>query len=592
MERAARRFASWVLGLHLLGLLALVLIVIYVSFELYSNTRRQAMEQMRIRQELLAGQAARGIEEFYRSVLEDMELQRRAPVGTVSEEVMRALIWEQLRGRASQLIEVDAATVTPIARFSDETEFAMDELLKSAAEWLRTVKAPAVSHAIPVKGKSSVLIAMPTSGPSANRLLMAVVPLRAVESRFLNTLNEPQSMSATLVDDRVRVLSADAPGLVGTDMTSAASDPRIREVANEFMQQGQRGTREFLEPMTVAGVKLEPALATMQPVVMPDGKRWWLAVSSGLAAVDNAVRQFLRRTVAIAGLIVLGGTAVLVSTSTQIIRERLRLERVQREALTRELDQAREIQLMWLPERQETEVALDVSAVNRPASHISGDFYNWFELPDGRTCVVIGDVTGHGLPAAFLMATTQLLVRTSIIRLQDPGRSMREVNRQLCQHVFSGQFVTLLILVIDPARGSIELATAGHPAPIAGTDGEYAPLKVDPELVLAIDRDVSYTTQRFELPLDASVLLYTDGVTDVENVAGDRLDPSGLQTSLFGRFSSAKTIVESVLDRVDEFRGTVEPKDDLTLVAIRFAKTPAGGNESHPQAVALAAKPT
>ena len=169
MERAARRFASWVLGLHLLGLLALVLIVIFVSFELYSSTRRQAMEQLRIRQELLAGQAARGIEEFYRSVLEDMELQRRAPVDTVAPDVMRSLIWEQLRGRGSQLMEIDAATLTPISKFSDEAEVSSDELLQLAAEWLKTVEAPAVSHAIPIKGKSSVLIAMPTAGQPAKR---------------------------------------------------------------------------------------------------------------------------------------------------------------------------------------------------------------------------------------------------------------------------------------------------------------------------------------------------------------------------------------------------------------------------------------
>src|SRR5262249_15515796 len=150
-------------------------------------------------------------------------------------------------------------------------------------------------------------------------------------------------------------------------------------------------------------------------------------------------------------------TIILVSNSTQAIRGRLRLARVQRETLERELEQARQIQLMWLPEQQQIHVPLDIAAANRPASHVSGDFYNWFELHDGRVCVVIGDVTGHGLPAAFLMSTTQLLVRTLMTRVADPGAALTEANRLLCTHVFSGQFVTLLVVVVDLKTSSIEL---------------------------------------------------------------------------------------------------------------------------------------
>ena len=101
-----------------------------------------------------------------------------------------------------------------------------------------------------------------------------------------------------------------------------------------------------------------------------------------------------------------------------------------------------------------------------PRAHISGDFYNFFELPDGRTAVVIGDVTGHGMSAAFLMATTQLLVRSTMERMEDPGKCLAEVNRLLCTQAFNGQFVTMQLLVIDPSRRTIELATAGHPAPL------------------------------------------------------------------------------------------------------------------------------
>ena len=103
--------------------------------------------------------------------------------------------------------------------------------------------------------------------------------------------------------------------------------------------------------------------------------------------------------------------------------------------LQREVSQAREIQLAWLPGAGSKVRAFDIAAANTPASQISGDFYNWFELPDGRVVVNIGDVTGHGIAAAFLMATTQLLVRTTMLRVGDPGRCLEEVNCQLCTWV-------------------------------------------------------------------------------------------------------------------------------------------------------------
>src|SRR4051812_1859402 len=108
MEKAARRFASWVLGMHFLVLALLVVIVILATAQVYSSARRQALDQLRVRQELLAAQSARGIGNFYRFILGDLELQRRAESGDLGEGAKRAagakvargvippLIWQQL----------------------------------------------------------------------------------------------------------------------------------------------------------------------------------------------------------------------------------------------------------------------------------------------------------------------------------------------------------------------------------------------------------------------------------------------------------------------------------------------------------------
>jgi sigma-B regulation protein RsbU (phosphoserine phosphatase) len=173
------------------------------------------------------------------------------------------------------------------------------------------------------------------------------------------------------------------------------------------------------------------------------------------------------------------------------------------------------------------------------------------------------------------MATTQLLVRAVIERVPDPGRCLRETNRLLCAHVFSGQFVTLLVMVIDPQRNTIELATAGHPAPLVGAGDAFEPLAVEPQLVLAVDHDVPYRTQRFELPPAASILLYTDGVTDVQAPDGQRLSDESLRKCIVGAFHRATDLVTTVLDAIDAFRAGREPADDLTLVAIQLQPKPA-----------------
>jgi sigma-B regulation protein RsbU (phosphoserine phosphatase) len=265
-------------------------------------------------------------------------------------------------------------------------------------------------------------------------------------------------------------------------------------------------------------------------------------------------------------------TAILMSTSVQMIRSRVRMERVKHEILTRELTQARKIQLAWLPRNEDDPPHIDLSAINKPASHISGDFYNWFELEGGKVCVVIGDVTGHGMAAAFLMATTQLLVRMVMPRAGTPGKCMEFINRQLCRQIFSGQFVTMLIIVIDRDHQKIEITTAGHPPPLLGAGGTFRPLRIEPQLVLGVDADTTYPTETFEIPDAAAMVLYTDGLVDAASPTGERYTAEGLQRALasVGEAGDAAALADRIVAAVDQFRGTRPLDDDLTLVTVQL----------------------
>jgi sigma-B regulation protein RsbU (phosphoserine phosphatase) len=182
----------------------------------------------------------------------------------------------------------------------------------------------------------------------------------------------------------------------------------------------------------------------------------------------------------------------------------------------------------------------------------------------------VGDVTGHGMAAAFLMATTQLLVRNTMVRLTDPGRCLEEVNRQLCVQVFNGQFVTMVVIILDLAKGLLQVGTAGHPAPLVADGESFQPLPLEPQLVLGVDRETKYMTENFTLTPGASLLLYTDGVVECPDFRDTRFGDERLRRTLYGRYETAKEMLSRVVTAVDEFRGGRMLDDDLTLVAVQL----------------------
>lgn len=295
-----------------------------------------------------------------------------------------------------------------------------------------------------------------------------------------------------------------------------------------------------------------------------------MVVASRLSEVDAIVSRLFHRAVLWAVFVAVSMTTILVSTAVGLIRNRARLDRIRHEMLDRELKQARDIQLAWLPQRRLKGAAVEVATVNHPASRISGDFYNFFDLPDGRTVVVIGDVTGHGMSAAFLMATTQLLVRTTMPQARDAGHCLEEINRQLCTQMFNGQFVTLLVMVLDPRHNRLEVAGAGHPYPLISDGESFQPLNLETNLVLGVEPDTAYGSQTFDLPAEATLLLYTDGVVDAESPTGERFGLDRLRRSLYGRPDGAQSVVDGVVKNVNRFRDDHPLCDDLTLVAIQL----------------------
>ncbi|HEY0007825.1 MAG TPA: PP2C family protein-serine/threonine phosphatase, partial [Tepidisphaeraceae bacterium] len=365
---------------------------------------------------------------------------------------------------------------------------------------------------------------IPLDDASADGLLL-IVPRHDRQQAFVTLLSAGPILGTSAVGPTARgttLLLLDEKTVVAGKMASGAEkgvaglvrDDASRTQINELVSKVVSGTI-LVEENDPAG----PSLLTLQIVeLLPDTRAsiaLWRPGEGEL--ISQAIRPVVWQLVSGAGLMVAAVAIVLSSTTLSLVRGRQRIEQLRLAMLKNDLEKARHIQLKWLPEPYLKSDCIEIAAENEPASHISGDFYNWFDLPQGeepqcrQTALIIGDVSGHGMPAAFLMATTQLIVRNTLPNLRDPGKCLTEVNRQLCSMVYNGQFVTMLIMVIDHDRNEIAIASAGQSPPLLRRDHQVRPLDVDPDLVAGVDDAVVYQSHHVKYCPGDSLLLYTDG---------------------------------------------------------------------------------
>jgi len=590
MEQSLRRFARRILLVHLALLVLLLGVVFFATWGVYRSARDQAFEQAQKQQNLLGSEAASGLKGYYDSIFSDLELLRpinpddedtedRIPVdetGVATGRNLSPLLAMQLNGRVAHLFRVDKGGKYDIRPFGKQATIpTVQELVERNHAWIDSLDKPTISPLEQFDDKQNdvvrgfILIGIPVR-PALRRgyVLVASVSARATARRFFEDVSRVSNSTALLIDDNHTIIAASNSNLIGRRI-NATTDPQVSAAVSSLAAQGDNGAERLTRPFAIGQEHFAPALLTNQPVTVLD-KQWTVIITSPLSNVDAVIRQLFGKALFWALFVALSMTAILVSTAVQLISNRARNERERHELLEKELKQAREIQLAWLPQKRPQTESLDIATVNHPASRISGDFYNWFDLPGGRTAVVIGDVTGHGMAAAFLMATTQLLVRNTLPQTMDPGRCLEEINRQLCTQVFNGQFVTLQILILDPQNERVEVGTAGHPPPLIGDGYSFQPLQLEPNLVLGVEKQSTYATETFDLSSTSTFVLYTDGVLDAEAPDGDRFGLTRFRESFAGRTDSAQGLVDATLAAIDAFRGRRPLADDLTLVAVQL----------------------
>ncbi len=242
-----------------------------------------------------------------------------------------------------------------------------------------------------------------------------------------------------------------------------------------------------------------------------------------------------------------------------------------RERIEQELRVARLIQQTFLPRSLPELPGYEVRAYYRPAREVGGDFYDFFDLDDGRLGLLVGDVTDKGVPAALVMATTRTVLRTIAPHLSSPGEVLRRANEALIADIPPNMFVTCFYAILDPKSGRLEYANAGHDLPCRcgawpGRDARELRARGMP---LGLMPGMDYEEKEVALQREESILFYSDGIVEAH---GPRREMFGFPRlrALAAEHADKASIVDSLLKEFHSFVGEGwEQEDDITILTLR-----------------------
>ncbi len=235
-----------------------------------------------------------------------------------------------------------------------------------------------------------------------------------------------------------------------------------------------------------------------------------------------------------------------------------------------ELSLAHSIQASFLPASIPQIPGWQLAATLEPARQIAGDFYDFIDLPEGRLGILIADVADKGLGSALYMALSSTLIRTFASQYhRDPALVLKTANQQILRNARANLFVTVFFGVLDPASGLLCYANAGHNPPYLFGQKNGLQVLNNTGMPLGVDEENEWGQNEVVISQGEILLMYTDGVTDAQNSAGEFIDRkiilSALQQNL-GK--SVPDVQKSILDKVHRFVGEAPRFDDLTLVII------------------------
>lgn len=337
-------------------------------------------------------------------------------------------------------------------------------------------------------------------------------------------------------------------GIVGIAMTDqrvirvddAANDPRVFKAADE---KSGWTTKALLAAPLLDGEECLGVIEFLNPAARP-----------AFTAEDERLTEYF------AGLV-----------AAAVGRVRAQAAALERAALQRDLDLARELQEGLLPlefPSPELSPAIDLFAALQPAKEVSGDLYDFFFIEPGKLCFVVGDVSGKGIAAGIFMAMTRTLVRAIARPGMTPSEILTRLNTELCRDNEACLFVTMILGIADVQTGEIVCGLGGHNAPVHITreSAVFGPLGGAP---LGLMPAATFAEWRPQLVPGDALLVYTDGVPEALNESRELFTNERFLSVLRPAApSSSRSLVAEVEKAVAAFIGDAERSDDVTLMAL------------------------
>ena len=265
------------------------------------------------------------------------------------------------------------------------------------------------------------------------------------------------------------------------------------------------------------------------------------------------------------------GTHLALKKSMDELQSAYALIKQHSDKMEDELNVGRDIQMSMVPavfppypERSE----FNLHAALRPARQVGGDFYDFFFVDEKRICLVIGDVSGKGVPAALFMAVTKTMIKAQAATDPSPASLMTRVNSEIASDNPESMFVTIFLAIMNVKTGEVAYTNAGHNPPyVLSEDGEVRCIRDRHGPVVGAVPGLAYKESSLVLGKGDVLFTYTDGVTEAMNEQSELYSDATLE-KLLGTLGgkTLPKVVEAVIESVDEFAGTADQADDITLL--------------------------
>jgi sigma-B regulation protein RsbU (phosphoserine phosphatase) len=341
-----------------------------------------------------------------------------------------------------------------------------------------------------------------------------------------------------------------------------------------------RGTyRIDLDPAKLVGV-LRPAILSVVIFGVVVGIGLTLLVSGTITRPLNEIIRVLKRVrdghfdrkVRVTSNDEIGYTGDVINEMTEGLKERNRMRS--------SLELAKEVQQHFLPDSDPLIPGLDIAGRSIYCERTGGDYFDYldFGTPQaGRIGIAVGDVSGHGIPSALLMASVRASLRQRALLPGSLADIISAVNHHMAQDVQeSGRFMTLFYSEIDTHRRTIRWIRAGHdPAMFYDPESDAFEELKGPGLALGVDGEWQYSqNQRSDLRKGHIILLCTDGIWEAHNPKGETFGKAALRDIIRQKASvSAQELLQAILQAVEQFRAGISPEDDVTLVVVKVSST-------------------